>query len=563
MQSTDFTSNESPARPAGLDSVYEYHDRTKHQFQQYARSAGCLDWDSQPDPFRRYGDALTLALDHPASTEKPTYDSLFDTRQRLSAPLSRDSVSRLFYESLAISAWKQAGANRWSLRVNPSSGDLHPTEAYLVAGPIEDLSEGPAVYHYSAYSHALERRVVLTREEWDAIRQNVPTACLLVALVSIYWRESWKYGERAFRYCHHDLGHAIGTVTFAAAALGWKVRLIDSVSDDDLATLLGLRLQEGIEAEHPDCVLVIFPADHDASGKTPYINLPLSLLQRLSAVEFEGSPNTLSGYHHEWPIIDVVAEACRFKSDYSSSAKQNTSIELQERNEFDEDREISARKIIRGRRSALAMDGRTSISKETFYRMMAHVTPLRSENITQVLSWRPHVSLALFVHRVDGLAPGLYLLVRDISHEQSLRGALQGGFHWEKPEDCPASLGLYLLSAGDTRDAARLICCHQDIAADGAFALGMLAEFDASLKQYGASFYPRLFWETGLIGQILYLEAEAAGIQSTGIGCFFDDGMHEVLGIRDHSWQSLYHFAVGGPVDDPRLQTLPSYWYLK
>ena len=91
----------------------------------------------------------------------------------------------------------------------------------------------------------------------------------------------------------------------------------------------------------------------------------------------------------------------------------------------------------------------------------------------------------------------------------------------------------------------------------------MLAEFDAALKQHGASFYPRLFWETGLIGQILYLEAEAAGIRSTGIGCFFDDAMHDVLGIRDHSWQSLYHFTVGGAVDDPRLQTLPSYWYLK
>jgi nitroreductase len=91
----------------------------------------------------------------------------------------------------------------------------------------------------------------------------------------------------------------------------------------------------------------------------------------------------------------------------------------------------------------------------------------------------------------------------------------------------------------------------------------MLAEFDAGLEQHAALFYPRLFWETGLIGQILYLEAEAVGIRSTGIGCFFDNAMHEVLGIRDHAWQSLYHFAVGVPVDDPRLQTLPSYWYLK
>jgi nitroreductase len=179
------------------------------------------------------------------------------------------------------------------------------------------------------------------------------------------------------------------------------------------------------------------------------------------------------------------------------------------------------------------------------------------------LPWRARVSLALFIHRVDDLPAGLYLLIRDQGHEPSLRKALRSDFRWEKPKACPESLHLYLLQEADMRDSSRVISCHQDIAADGAFALGMLAEFDASLEQYGALFYPRLFWETGLIGQILYLEAEAAGIRSTGIGCFFDDAMHEVLGISDHSWQSLYHFTVGTPVDDPRLQTLPSYWYLK
>ncbi|XP_074312593.1 uncharacterized protein LOC141648048 [Silene latifolia] len=35
--------------------------------------------------------------------------------------------------------------------------------------------------------------------------------------------------------------------------------------------------------------------------------------------------------------------------------------------------------------------------------------------------------------------------------------------------------------------------------------------------------YPRLFWETGVLGQVLYLEAHAVGNSATGIGCFFDD----------------------------------------
>ena len=84
-----------------------------------------------------------------------------------------------------------------------------------------------------------------------------------------------------------------------------------------------------------------------------------------------------------------------------------------------------------------------------------------------------------------------------------------------------------MLIESDVRNAARQISCYQEIASDGCFSLGMIAEYEESLKKYGPWFYPRLFWEAGVIGQVLYLEAEAAGIRSTGIGCYFDDPMHE------------------------------------
>ena len=62
-----------------------------------------------------------------------------------------------------------------------------------------------------------------------------------------------------------------------------------------------------------------------------------------------------------------------------------------------------------------------------------------------------------------------------------------------------------------------------------------------------------------MIGQVLYLEAEAVGLRATGIGAYFDDLVHKVLGIDGHGLQSMYHFTVGGPVDDSRLTTLPAY----
>lgn len=87
----------------------------------------------------------------------------------------------------------------------------------------------------------------------------------------------------------------------------------------------------------------------------------------------------------------------------------------------------------------------------------------------------------------------------------------------------------------------------------------MIADYRDSLVTFGAAFYRNLFWEAGLVGQVLYLEAEEAGIRSTGMGCYFDDPVHEAFGISSRDWQSFYHFTVGGPVDDERLTTLPAY----
>ena len=103
------------------------------------------------------------------------------------------------------------------------------------------------------------------------------------------------------------------------------------------------------------------------------------------------------------------------------------------------------------------------------------------------------------------------------------------------------------------------VSCGQDIAGDGCFSLGMISAFESPLKFFGPWFYPRLYWECGAIGQVLYLQAEVSGIRSTGIGCFFDDPVHHIFGIKDLNYQSLYHFTVGGPVDDNRLTTLPPY----
>ena len=88
--------------------------------------------------------------------------------------------------------------------------------------------------------------------------------------------------------------------------------------------------------------------------------------------------------------------------------------------------------------------------------------------------------------------------------------------------------------------------------------MGLLAEFDAPLSE-SPWHYRQLYWEAGLIGQALYLEAEALGLRGTGIGCYFDDAFHQLLGLTDKTFQSLYHFTVGTPLTDARILSLPPY----
>ena len=219
---------------------------------------------------------------------------------------------------------------------------------------------------------------------------------------------------------------------------------------------------------------------------------------------------------------------------------------------------LPAVRLVRQRRSAVAMDGATSLPAAAFFAVLDRLVPRPGLPPWDTLPWAPRVHPVFFVHRVEGLAPGLYLLERSADAHEPLREASRPSFAWERPTGCPGGLPFFRLEAGDTRSFARSASCEQEIASDSAFAVAMLADLGPALDA-GPWWYRRLHWEAGLLGQTLYLEAEANGVRGTGIGCFFDDVVHETLGLADGRFRDLYHFTVGGAVEDRRLLTLPGY----
>ncbi|MFU8790324.1 MAG: SagB/ThcOx family dehydrogenase [Methylobacter sp.] len=536
-------------------AVLNYHKRTKHSLGRYAKGPESIDWEDQPDQFRRFSGCGIVTLPKPGAELDVLFSDLDKPETIPAQPLNLMNAGLLLELAFGLSAWKQFGPSRWALRCNPSSGNLHPTEAYLISA--DDAFIKPGVYHYVSHDHQLEQRC--------RFADNLPDSSLLIGLSSVHWREAWKYGERAFRYCQHDIGHALGTLRYAAAALGWSVELQAEWSDENIGQLLGLDRDDFKKQEHeaPDiiCRIMMRTAGKPLAAK--------ALVEAAQSGTWFGKADSLRAYHmYHWPVIDEVAIAASKPHTeepvWQANKRPPRMVEVSQSVGNRCDQQLitsactkSASQIIRQRRSAQQFDGKMPpMPQADFYRMLAAVLPTTAA--FELWRWPPKIHLFIFVHRVEGLAPGLYALPRDHAALGKLQAATLPDFGWQQVSDV---LPLYHLYSGDCRQIAKTLSCHQPIASDSAFSLGMVAEFAETLEA-APWLYRRLFWECGLIGQVLYLEAEAAGLRGTGIGCYFDDGVHEVLGIKDDQFQSLYHFTVGKPLEDKRLETLPAYGHL-
>ncbi|MGA8170784.1 MAG: SagB/ThcOx family dehydrogenase [Methylocystis sp.] len=526
--------------PDALPSdIRAYHKRTKHAPARYALGPAFLDWTSQPLPFRRFTGAPLIEL--PLRDREET--ALFPGPAPRPAPLGRVALGLFLELGFGLSAWKSYEGSTWALRNNPSSGNLHPTEIYLLSNAADGFGEVAALHHYAPEIHSLERRAAF---EAAVI---LPEGGFLLALSSIPWRESWKYGERAFRYCQLDVGHAIAAAAQAAGALGWRAHLLCEPADAEIAALLGLDRPDAAhrrEEEHPDALLWI-ATDWNAPPA-----LDLSGLARAPR-QWMGAANRLSEDHDGWPLVDRAARLCVKSSTPPLAPGSRDAPKPQFRFPLPD-----IGRVVRRRRSAQRMDGVAILSREAFSAMLTATLPGAEPCLAPFL-WPPRLVLLIFVHRVEDVEPGLYLLRRGADTTTRLRAATAPEFPWTPIEI--GALSLFRLRHGCVEREATMNACRQPIAGKGCFSVAMIADFDKTIAEDGGFGYRRLHWEAGAIGQALYLWATAVGLAGTGIGCFFDDEIHALLGLPTDkdAFQDVYHFTVGAPLEDQRMLTLPAY----
>jgi len=488
----------------------EYHGITKHSVASLRRAAHVLDWKNMPDPFRHYEGVPVLDLPaDPPIPETPAFEVLRDLAGTTPAADGPTFLSQLLFYAAAISASKRVPSTgyRYALRVNPSSGNLHPTEFHFLTRGLKEWPDG--LYHYRPSAHMAEQRA-LGGLEMNWADSSAPVTFILT---SIAWREAWKYRERAYRYCLHDVGHAWQALALAARAVGCDSFAVGHFSDDEVAQSCHLH-----EDEWP--MLII-----ELRGRT----IPVRELCATAALWYGGRANQLSRERVVYPQIDGMHDATKVskRACLGISAAEPASTG---RGEVKLPRPASSWRsygeVARMRRSALDFLG--GMQSMSFAQLSAILT-VATRPFSADFAGTPFIQLYLYAHRVDGLKPGVYRL-------------------WQERAE------LEQIKSGDQRVQAAGLSLGQDLAGNACVAFSMIGDIERAVRAHGDRGYRYVHFEAGAIGHGLYLAAEALGLGATGIGAFYDDEVHDYLNVAPEQGQVVYHFAIGYPVPDPRLE---------
>ena len=462
-----------------------------------------------PDPFRYYEGVPVLDLPaDPPAPEIPAFDLFQGTPGTTPVDDGPAFLSQLLFYSAAISASKRVPSTgeKYALRVNPSSGNLHPTEFHFLTRGLKGWPDG--LYHYDPSRHMAEQR---GRGDFAGMPAS-GSAPIVFVLTSIAWREAWKYGERAYRYCMHDVGHAWQALALSARAIGCEHIAVGHFVDDDVARMFHLNSDEW--------PMLIVSLDGES--------IPVREADIGETVWFGGEANQLSKETIAYPMIDRIHSATKRSSTGSSVTSFAPSASTDSGYIKLPSAAISTRRfgeVARMRRSALDfLGGKRSMSLAELSAILATT----AQTFSADFAGRRFIQLYLYAHRVDGLQPGVYRF-------------------W------PERAELEQTQSGDQRVAAAGLSLGQNLAGNACVTFSMIGDLENAARTYGDRGYRYVHFEAGAIGHRLYLAAEALGLGATGIGAFYDDEVHRHLNLKPEQGQVVYHFAIGYPVRDPRL----------
>jgi SagB-type dehydrogenase family enzyme len=497
-------------------SAAQYHRETSYRRDRM--SGHSLDWANQPNVYKSYPGIEPIPLSREPGLPGVSLLELFG-QNPAAVPrpeLKADDLSAILLLTHSLTAKARHPGGDFYYRATASAGALYPTEIYTALTGVQGLEDG--LYHFSIARHGLS----LLRSGkgpaaflGDSLEKSARGPCLTFFLTAIFFRSSWKYRDRAWRYHLLDTGHVLEHLILALKALALPYQLAADFDDRSIARLLGL--DETLEV--PLAVCRVNTEDDSpafaADSSLPPLPSPFQQASRVAEREAD-YPLPREAYEAGRLIKttppasgDMVLRIGPEPEAWSPLLSFTFPVET-----MPLDRAVFSR---RSRRNYVT----TPLSRESWQALWTSLAFFEEKEPCE--GWNPHQTLAVgcLAGAVEGIPPGLYLL------------------DW-------VSKSLGLAASGSFIRPMTGICLDQAWLAQSAvhfLFMGNLRQVD---EQWGPRGYRYTLMTAGRLGERLYLTATALGLGCCGIGALYDQEAADLLQLNPDS--RLFYLVAVGPV---------------
>ena len=497
----------------------EYHWKTSYD--RYRMDGHFLDWENQPNPFKKYTGIQPISL---TTVSRFPEKSLWQlTSPSISQPepkaLDKNLIAQLLHLAGGLTAKSRQAGKDFYYRSVASAGALYPAEIYVGLYDAKGLE--PGIYHFGADDFALTplRRGNFRRflsETCSASSENQHPSVSFF-LTGIFFRSAWKYRARAFRYVLLDTGHLLENLILALASVDLAFTCHYDFNDDKVGRLIGLDGQREVGLV---CVHVL--------GK------PLSATQAPVAQETTSVD----------PLPDEIIEAGRVSrrevvyddilETYRAGIQEPASHRVQgtmfndigvtltswapiEKSDADNEERPYAQSILHRRSKRNYIN--QSLAKKKFMRLLDLLCrSARKDGDDDPFAC---LTVGFLTGNIDEFEPGFYLL---------------------DPEKRRAGRVI----SGNLLEPMASVCLDQKWLTNAAAHFLLMANLKGIDHHYGARGYRYALLNAGRLGQLIYLGATALGLGCCGIGALYDGEAKKLLSLNEDS--ALLYLVATGPV---------------
>ena len=494
-------------------SAKDYHEKTSYDREDMrGHSLGVFD---QPSVFKSYPGAETVPL--PSDVAWP-HEYLSDLAEAgmepdPSAEFGLGRLARILALTQALTAKARYGGVDFYFRSVASAGALYPFELYVAAQEMTGLVAG--LYHHTLELNALTRlrsgdAVPLVAEAVSLGGSSPPA--LVFMLTAIFYRSSWKYRERAFRYHLLDTGHLLENLALALRCDRARFKIFCDFDDRLLNELLA------VDPDREVCLAVA--AVWGGVGRRESV-------ETLSKpVEGAAAASRVAGREMDYPAIRVIHEASSRVIPVVEAPSMLNSLGVGPTNEILASAPAQwpsvmshAEAIIKRRSMRNFVPAELPGDCMEAFLAALCAEPLSRSDAEPTAG--AAVAVGFLAERVQGIAPGLYLLDR----KNRSFGLVRGGSF--------------------TEDMAH-VCLGKGWLANSAIHFLFLSNLDLLELTWGPRGYRYTMLTAGRLGQRLYLTATSMRIGVCGIGAFYDKEARALLGLNENT--RLLYLVAAGPV---------------